>query len=66
MANWDEDPLLMGSVMPAPEAKAKKRVRHEIGIREYQQWLKRQKSTTRAERVEMFDFYIDEAMKRRD
>lgn len=43
----------------APEAKAKVRLRHRAGIKKFQAWVARQENTTRAQRVEMFDFFID-------
>jgi hypothetical protein len=42
-----------------PEAKAKVRQRHLVGIEKFQAWLERQESTTPEQRVEMFDFFID-------
>ena len=44
-----------------PEAKAKVRLRHQAGIERFRSWLSRQEMTTRAERVEMFDFFIDKS-----
>ena len=51
--------------MIIPEAKAKVRKR-QIGIRDYQSWLNRQeKEPTHRMKIEMFDFFIDQAMKKK-
>jgi hypothetical protein len=50
----------------APEAKAKVRERRQNAILEYQKWLTRQTAPpSHAMKVEMFDFFIDEAVKKR-
>lgn len=52
--------------MAVPEAKAKLRKRQRTGIRDYQDWLNRQKlEPSRERKIEMFDFFIDQAMRKK-
>jgi hypothetical protein len=52
--------------MALAEAKAKVKKRQQVGIRDYQRWLGRQgRVPSHAMKVEMFDFFLDQAMKKR-
>jgi hypothetical protein len=56
----------MGMLVSTPEAKAKKRLRHAMGIRDFQNWMRRQpKPPAQVMKFEMFDFFIDEAAKKK-